>query len=144
MQDSEKKGFADLMAGVYAYHRVAISTAVINVFWNGCRRWEFEQVQRAIDVLTADPEAGKYPPKIGDITRKVPRVNDDGEKVDTEEERKGTAWRDVPPGLKDGEKQGIRTGRNLTVRPKADGEKEASRGPEPPKTPILPTPPVKD
>ena len=71
------------------------------------------------------------------------RDDADGDKVETEAESKGTAWRDVPPGLKDGEKQGVRSGRTLTVRPKVEGEKESPRGPEPPKTPILPVPPVK-
>ncbi len=60
-----------------------------------------------------------------------------GEKLD------GTAWRDLPPGLKDGEKQGARTGLNLTVRPKPEGA-AGTRGPEASKGTIVPpTPAVK-
>lgn len=69
MNTSERLEFGNLIAGVYAYHRVAVSPAIIEVFWNGCQRWSMEQVRHAVNVLTADPEAGKFPPKIGDITR---------------------------------------------------------------------------
>lgn len=69
MIDSEKSAFAELIAGVYAYHRAPISPAVIGVFWNGCKHWSLEQVRHAIDMLTRDAEAGKFPPKIGDMTR---------------------------------------------------------------------------
>lgn len=69
MKLSDKKAFADLIASVYAYHRVPVSAAIIRVFWRGCERFDLEQITKAIDQLTADAEAGKFPPKIGDITR---------------------------------------------------------------------------
>lgn len=69
MQPNEKKPFGALIAGVYAYHRVSITPEVIEVFWRACQRWSLEQVTKAVNVLTADPEAGRFPPKIGDITR---------------------------------------------------------------------------
>lgn len=69
MQASDKKEFALLIAGVYAYHRQPCSDALIGMYWRGCQRWDFEQVQQAIDALTRDAEAGKFPPKIGDLTR---------------------------------------------------------------------------
>jgi hypothetical protein len=69
MLDTDRKDFAELIAAVYAYHRTQVSPAVIAMYWNGCQRWTLEQVRHAIDVLTQDPEAGKWIPKIGDITR---------------------------------------------------------------------------
>lgn len=69
MQASDKKDFSLLIAGVYAYHRQPCSDALIGIYWRGCQKWDLEQVQRAIDRLTHDAEAGKFPPKIGDITR---------------------------------------------------------------------------
>jgi hypothetical protein len=69
MQNTDKANFALLIAGVYAYHRQPCSDALIGMYWRGCQRWDFEQVQRAIDRLTHDAEAGKFPPKIGDLTR---------------------------------------------------------------------------
>ena len=56
--------------------------------------------------------------------------------------REGTAWRDVPPGLKDGEKQGLRSGRNLTLRARTDGSTGTPRGPEPDKGTPRTGPPV--
>jgi hypothetical protein len=69
MQPSDKKAFALLIAGVYAYHRQPCSDALIAMYWRGCQRWDIEQITQAIDRLTHDPEAGKFPPKIGDLTR---------------------------------------------------------------------------
>ena len=56
--------------------------------------------------------------RMGDVTRTITRDDPDGKTVISEETREGTAWRDVPPGLKGGEKQGARTGVNLTLRPR--------------------------
>lgn len=53
----------------------------------------------------------------------------------------GTVWRDVPPGLKGGEKQGARTGLRLTVRPK-ESPGGADRGPEGANNPGPTAPPV--
>lgn len=75
-------------------------------------------------------EAGFKAGRVGDITRTRVRETPDGKSVESVEEREGTAWRDVPPGLKGGEKQGARTGRNLTIRPK-----ETPGGAAPPTTP---------
>jgi hypothetical protein len=69
MKQSDRGAFASLIAGIYAYHRQAVSDAIITVWWNGCQRWELEEVTKAINALTQDAEAGKYLPKIGDVTR---------------------------------------------------------------------------
>lgn len=69
MRPIDRKDFALLIAGVYAYHRQPCSDALIGMYWRGCQRWDLEQVQQAIERLTRDAEAGKFPPKIGDLTR---------------------------------------------------------------------------
>jgi len=69
MQASDRKAFALLIAGIYAYHRQPCSDALISMYWRGCQRWEYDQIAQAIDRLTYDAEAGKFPPKIGDLTR---------------------------------------------------------------------------
>jgi hypothetical protein len=69
MRPTDKKAFSLLIAGVYAYHRQTCSDALIAMYWRGCQRWDIEQVTQAVDQLTHDPEAGKFPPKIGDLTR---------------------------------------------------------------------------
>ncbi|MFM2253837.1 MAG: hypothetical protein RJB68_2174 [Pseudomonadota bacterium] len=69
MKQHDRGAFAALIAGIYAYHRQAVSDAIIGVWWNGCQRWELEEVSKALDALTQDAEAGKFLPKIGDVTR---------------------------------------------------------------------------
>lgn len=69
MHQTEKAEFLKLLAGVFAYHRQAVSAAVGEVYWRGCQRWSLEEVRAAMDKLTADPEAGKFVPKIGDLAR---------------------------------------------------------------------------
>ena len=69
MTESDKPAFAELIAGLFAYHRQAVSTAVILVYWRGCQGFTLEQVAKAIDTLTADPKAGEFVPKIGSIVR---------------------------------------------------------------------------
>ena len=71
------QAFALLIAGVYAYHRQPCSDALIGMYWRGCQHWDLEQVRRAVDSLTRDPEAGKFPPKIGDITRMLEGTSTD-------------------------------------------------------------------
>lgn len=77
MQPADKKGFALLIAGVYAYHRQPCSDALIAMYWRGCQQWSLEQVTAAVDRLTYDAEAGKFPPKIGDITRALEGTSTD-------------------------------------------------------------------
>lgn len=69
MTEADRKDFADLIAGVYAYHRTPVSPAIIAMYWRGCQRWTMEQVRKAIDQLTLDAEAGRFIPKLGDLTR---------------------------------------------------------------------------
>jgi hypothetical protein len=89
---------------------------------------EFEPVEMK-KLFRAGFDFGRH----GDVTRAA---------ADVEQERDGTAWRDVPPGLKDGEKQGARTGTNLTVRPKPNPS--GARGPEASKGNVVPpVPPVR-
>lgn len=77
MQQADKKAFALLIAGVYAYHRQPCSDALITMYWRGCQRWTLEQVTKAVDQLTYDPEAGKFPPKIGDLARALEGTSTD-------------------------------------------------------------------
>lgn len=69
MIEADKKAFAELIAGVFAYHGKPTTAAIIGVYWRACQPFEIEQVTKAIDALTVDPEAGKFAPKIADIVR---------------------------------------------------------------------------
>lgn len=81
MTEADRKDFADLIAGVYAYHRTPVSPAIIGMYWNGCQRWSMEQVRKAIDQLTMDAEAGRFIPKIGDLTRVLEGTSTDRSQI---------------------------------------------------------------
>lgn len=81
MELSDKKEFALLFAGVMAYHRQPCSDALIGMYWRGCQQWDMEQVKKAVDQLTRDAEAGKFPPKIGDITRVLEGTHTDRSQI---------------------------------------------------------------
>jgi hypothetical protein len=81
MEHTDKKDFALLIAGVMAYHRQPCSDALIHMYWRGCQQWELAQVGKAIDQLTRDAEAGKFPPKIGDITRMLEGTHTDRSQI---------------------------------------------------------------
>jgi len=93
------------------------------------------------EVATKMFQAGYRLGVVGDLTNPVPVELPGGTKITIAETRDETAWRDLPPGLKTGEKQGARTGRNLTVMPKQDNTTgSAPRGPDMPKSPPIPAP----
>jgi len=92
MVDADRKPFADLIAGVFAYHRQPVTPAIIGVYWRACQPFELEQVTKAIDALTVDPEAGKFAPKIADIVRVL---------QGTQTDRALIAWGKVSGALSD-------------------------------------------
>jgi hypothetical protein len=77
MQPTDAQPFALLIAGVFAYHRQPCSDALVGMYWRGCQHWSLEQVQSAVDSLTRDAEAGKFPPKLGDLTRMLDGTHTD-------------------------------------------------------------------
>lgn len=99
MVEADKKAFAELIAGVFAYHRTPVTPAIISVYWRGCTPYTLEQVTKAFDALTADPERGMFVPKIADIVRALQGTQTDRSliawgKVASAMGRVG-AWRDV-------------------------------------------------
>jgi len=71
MTETDKPAFAELIAGLFAYHRQAVSTSIIMVYWRGLQGYSLEQVTKAVDALTSDPDpkVGEFVPKIGSIVR---------------------------------------------------------------------------
>lgn len=92
MLESDKKAFAELIAGVFAYHRTPVTPAVISVYWRACQAYSMAQVTKAIDALTADAEAGRFVPKIADIVRAL---------QGTQTDRALIAWGKVAAALSD-------------------------------------------
>jgi hypothetical protein len=94
MLETDKAAFAELIAGLFAYHRQPVSQAIITVYWRGCQAFTLEQVTKAIDAITSDPDpkVSDFVPKIGSIVRAL---------QGTQTDRSLIAWGKVSAALSD-------------------------------------------
>lgn len=69
MQSSDRKRFAEVLTEVMAYYGKEVSPFQLDVFWQGLKSHEFEDVSRAFTLHAKDPDHGQFPPKLADITR---------------------------------------------------------------------------
>lgn len=83
MQTSDKPQFKALIEGVMSYYRQDTSTFILDLWWNACKSFEFEQVKKAMTSHAIDPDVGQFPPKVADIIRQL---------SGTKTERAALAW----------------------------------------------------
>ena len=69
MQQHERGEFAQLITDVLAYYRQDASRFVLDLWWNACQPFEFQQIQRAMQRHATDPEHGQFAPKVADLVR---------------------------------------------------------------------------
>jgi len=69
MTESDRKDFARLITDVLAYYRQDASRFVLELWWNTCEPFAFEQVRAAIQRHCTDAERGQYAPKVADLAR---------------------------------------------------------------------------
>lgn len=69
MNPSQKADFYILIADVLGYWKQDVSEFALTVWWNGCQRYEFEEVARALSDHATDPDKGQFAPKVADIVR---------------------------------------------------------------------------
>lgn len=69
MQQSERGAFAQLITDVLAYYRQDASRFVLDLWWNACKSFDMEQVQKAMQRHATDPEHGQFAPKVADLVR---------------------------------------------------------------------------
>ena len=69
MQQHERAEFGQLVTDVLAYYRQDASRFVLDVWWNACRPFDFQQVQKAMQRHATDPEHGQFAPKVADLVR---------------------------------------------------------------------------
>lgn len=71
MNADDKKRFGNLIAEVMAFYKQEISTFALNVWWQACEGYSFEQCSKAITAHAMDAEKGVFPPKPADIVRQL-------------------------------------------------------------------------
>lgn len=71
MNQSDQARFAALLTDVLAFYGQAVSSFALSVWWEACRSFEYEAVQRALSRHAMDPERGMFAPKPADVVRQV-------------------------------------------------------------------------
>lgn len=69
MNQAEKHDFYALVADALGYWKQDVSEFALQVWWNGCQPFEFEDVSRALSQHATDPDKGQFAPKVADIVR---------------------------------------------------------------------------
>ena len=69
MHQHERAEFGQLVTDVLAYYRQDASRFVLDLWWNACRPFDFQQVQKAMQRHATDPEHGQFAPKVADLVR---------------------------------------------------------------------------
>lgn len=69
MNQAEKHDFYALVADALGYWKQDVSEFALQVWWNGCQPFEFQDVSRALSQHATDPDKGQFAPKVADIVR---------------------------------------------------------------------------
>lgn len=76
-----KRRFATLLTGLADYYKQDISRAVLGLYWEGLRQFDYNAVEKACWAHTQNPDSGMWMPKVADIVKMVSGRTDDQAKV---------------------------------------------------------------
>lgn len=71
MREDMKRQFAEMVTGIAEVYGKDISKAGLSIWWAALHRFDFDQVQAALNAHTSDPERGQFMPKPGDVVRQI-------------------------------------------------------------------------
>lgn len=77
MVDDEEPRLVALVSKVMKYHRQGVTPDLLEMWWEGLRRFELVDIQRAMNAHTFDPDRGQFPPKIADLVRVLQGTSSD-------------------------------------------------------------------
>jgi hypothetical protein len=77
MNNTELKSFATLITGLADYYRVQISDAVIRLYWEGLKGYDYKAIESAAIAHMQNPDTGQFMPKIADIKRMMEGTTQD-------------------------------------------------------------------
>lgn len=69
MQQNDLPAFRDMLTDVMAYYRQDVSRFVLDLWWNACKPFDLQQIQKAMQRHATDPEHGQFAPKVADLVR---------------------------------------------------------------------------
>ncbi len=71
MQHEDRVPFKNLLTDAMAFYRKDVSKFALSVWWEACKAFELEQVQKAITAHAMDPEHGRFAPMPADIVKQL-------------------------------------------------------------------------
>jgi hypothetical protein len=69
LKPHERQDFLKLVSDVHSFYKQSTSPFVLDVWWNVCQKFEFEQVQKAFSAHAANPDNGQFMPKPADLIK---------------------------------------------------------------------------
>jgi hypothetical protein len=69
MHTSQKMRFSALLTDVMAYYGKDCSSFMLDLWWDACQNFEYEQVAKALNAHAKDAERGMFAPKVADMVR---------------------------------------------------------------------------
>lgn len=69
MQPSEKPAFYELLSDALGYYGKPASEFTLQVWWQACQKFSFEQITKALTAHATDAERGQFAPKVADVIR---------------------------------------------------------------------------
>jgi hypothetical protein len=69
MREENRADFVKLLTGVMSYYGKDVSGFMLNIYWQGLEKYDYEDVSRGFSLHAANPDNGQFPPKISDITK---------------------------------------------------------------------------
>lgn len=71
MIDSDRKRFAETLAGVYELYGKPLSETVLRVWWEAMKSVDFSVFSAALSRHAANPDVGSFVPKPADVIREI-------------------------------------------------------------------------
>ncbi|WP_337055006.1 DUF6475 domain-containing protein [Pseudoxanthomonas sp. USHLN014] len=71
MNAADRPRFAELITEVLAFFDKPVTTFGLSVWWEACRPFSLQDVQRALSRHTTNPERGQFAPKPADLVREL-------------------------------------------------------------------------
>ena len=71
MIDTEKTEFAVLLKSVMDYYGKDVTPFLVSIYWDGLKRFDFEDVSRALNAHAQNPDSGQFWPKLADLVRMI-------------------------------------------------------------------------
>lgn len=69
MLEENRPDFVKLLTGVMSYYGKDVTGFMLNIYWQGLEKYDYEDVSRAFSLHAANPDNGQFHPKISDITK---------------------------------------------------------------------------